>query len=158
MSISAISGNQNLWQSQKQANASSSGSTAASSATDSIANTGSVSAGNMAAFFQSFSSDLQSMLSQAGNTASGATTSQTAANQPVAASHPRNHHGSEGGGGSKQGSASQMTAQIGQDLSSGSLTATGISNSASTFAADVMQALRAYSSTASVATSSTVVA
>ena len=154
MSISGISGNPTPWQWHSQAS-------------DSIANTGSVSAGNMAAFFQSFSADLQSMLSQAGlsqaglsqagNTAGSSAPSQTAANQPMAGAHHHHHH-SEGGSGATQGAASQMTAQIGQDPSGGSLTASGISHSASRFAADVMQALQAYGSTPSAAAGSTLLA
>jgi len=155
MSISGL--NANLWHSQRQASASASGSAAASGATDAIANTGSVSAGNMAAFYQSFSADLQSMMTQAGSGASAtatAQTSQTAANQPVAAPHHHHHRHSGQGGGSLSGAANQLTSEIGQSLNNGSLTPGGIANSASVFAADVMQAMQAYGSSAATVPSS----
>jgi hypothetical protein len=153
MSINGL--NASLWQSQRQAGATPSGSAAASRATDAIANTGSVSAGNMAAFYQSFSADLQSMMTQAGSGASAtgtAQTSQTAANQPVAPHH-RHHHHSGQGGGSLSGAENQLTAGTGQGLNNGSLTPGGIANSASVFAADAMQAMQAYGSSAATAPS-----
>ncbi len=152
MSISGILGHTATQQWARQAGTTASGSAAASGATDAIANTGSVSAGNMAAFYQSFSADLQSMLSQSGQGASPATTprtSQTAANQPVAAPHHhRHHHPSQGDGRSLSADANQPTSAIGRSTNSGSLTPNGISNSASIFAADVMQALQAYGASA----------
>ncbi len=146
MSVGGISGNLNALHWQNHAGASSANSAgarsaAASDAADSIANTGSVTAGNVASFFQSFSSNLQSMLSKAGNAAGGGGTAQTAANQPLAGTR---HHHPEGGGGPVQSAASQMTAQIGQGTGGGSLSAGGISHSASDFAANAMRALKAY--------------
>ena len=150
MSVGGISGNLNALHRQNHAGASSASaaganSAAASDAAGSIANTGSVTAGNIASFFQSFSSNLQSMLSKAGNAAGGGGTTQTAANQPLAGTR---HHHPEGGGGPVQSAASQMTAQIGQGTGGGSLSAGGISHSASVFAADAMRALKAYGATA----------
>ena len=46
-----------------------------------------------------------------------------------------------------QTAANQLLGSIGQSLQGGSLSASGISNSASTFASDVMQAMQAYGST-----------
>jgi hypothetical protein len=136
MSIGGVSGNNSPWQ-WNQAHSSGLGGAvtaqaAASSATDGIANTGSVSAGTMGAFFQSFSQDLQAMLAQSGN---GATT-QTVANQPMAGAHHHHHH--HGGGGATQGATSQMTAQMGLDDGAG----------ASPSTATAMQALRAYGAAA----------
>ncbi len=152
MSISGIGGNASTWHWQQRASATTSGSAAASGAADAIANTGSVSAGNMAAFYQSFSADLQSMLSQSGQGASATTTaqtSQTAANQPVAVPHHHHHHHpSQGGGGPLNADANQRTSEIGRNLDNGSPSPSGISNSASIFASDVMQAIQAYGSSA----------
>jgi hypothetical protein len=148
MSVGGISGNLNAMHWQNHTRASVTGSAAASGATDAVANTGSVTAGNMASFFKSFSSDLQSMLSQSGNTAGSGTTTQTAANQPLVGTPQHRHPHPEGGGGPMQRAASQMTAQIGQGPGGGALSARGISNSASVFAADAMQALKAYGATA----------
>lgn len=145
MSVGGISGNLNALHRQNHAGASPASSAAASDAAGSIANTGSVTAGNIASFFQSFSSNLQSMLSKAGNAAGGGGTTQTTANQPLAGTR---HHHPEGGGGPVQSAASQMTAQIGQGTGGGSLSAGGISHSASVFAADAMRALKAYGATA----------
>ena len=158
MTIGNVSSNQNIAHWHLPA---SPGTAAARSATDSIANTGSVTAGNMASFFQSFSADLQAMLRQSGGTnatpagssttgtPAASNTGQTAANQPLSGAHHHHRHRGEGDSASPQGVANQLTAQIGQSLGSGSQTASGISNSASTFAADVMQALQAYGATGS---------
>jgi hypothetical protein len=163
MSIGGISGNSSPWQWHHETSSSSGGSAtgqaAASGTTDSVANTGTASAGNMAAFFQSFSADLQSMLSQssgnAGNNA--ATGTQTTANQPMAGAHHHHHHG--GAGGATQGAATQMTARIGLDGGGETSSASaGISQAANSFSADVMKALRAYGSTAPATTSSSAVA
>jgi hypothetical protein len=152
MSISGITGNASTWHWQQQAGGKASSSAAASGATESIANTGSVSAGNMAAFYQSFSADLRSMMTQSGQGASATTTehtSQTAANQPMAAPHHHHHHHpSQGGGGSLSTDANQLTSEIGQSLTNGSLTPSGISNASGLFASDVMQAMQAYGSSA----------
>jgi hypothetical protein len=100
------------------------GKAAASNATSSIANTGTISASNLNAFFQSFSADLQAMLAQAegaaGSTAaSQATNTQTsvdngaqaAVHQPLAGAH-HHHHRPEGtdGGGPVQNAATVMQA------------------------------------------------
>ena len=78
MSIGSIGAYSNWWQSQNQATAGSSAATATSSSS-SIPNTGSLAAtSNMSTFMQSFSADLQSMLTQLGNeTGSSATSSAT---------------------------------------------------------------------------------
>ena len=163
MSIGGISGTGSPWQWHRDASSSTAGSTtgqaAASGATDSVANTGTVSASNMAAFFQSFSADLQSMLSQSGSNAGGPATgnTQTAANQPMAGAHHHHHHHG-GTGGSTQGAGDQMTAHIGQDGGNGSPASASVTHAANSFAADVIKALRAYGSTASTAVSSSAVA
>lgn len=109
MSISGINGNTHPWHWQSKATpGSASGQAAAGSATDSIANTGSVSAGNMTAFFQSFSADLQSMLSQGSPAAGSSPATHAATSQPpVGAHHDRHHHG---GSGSSSGAADVMQA------------------------------------------------
>jgi hypothetical protein len=132
MTIGGIGGNQNIAHWHLPA---SPGTGAARSATDSIANTGSVTAGNMASFFQSFSADLQATLRQ------GAT-GQTAANQPLSGVHHRHYHHGEGGSGGPQGAANQLTAEIGQSLG-------GISQSASSFGPDAIRAVQAYGATGS---------
>ena len=112
---------------------------------------GSVTAGNMASFFQSFSADLQAMLRQGGGKAApeGAA-GQTAANQPMSGTHHRHRHPSEGGYGSPQGASSQLTAATGQALGvSGSQMANGVSHSGSTSATDAMRAMQAYGATGS---------
>ena len=147
MSINGISIGHGAGHAHKSASAAS-GQGAASGAADNIANTGSVSAGSIDAFFKSFSADLQSMLSQGGKTATSGTTTQTAANQPMAGAHQR-HHRSEGGNGPVQGASSQMMTQIGQGLGAGSSTAGGIGHSTGVLAAHVMQALKAYGATPS---------
>jgi hypothetical protein len=139
MSIGGIGGNPSIFHGNKRDTTAASGSAAASDATASIANTGSVTSGNMDSFFKSFSADLQSTLNQTGNSQS---TTQTAANQPLAGGHHHHHHHPGAGDGSMQGVANQMTSQVGQ----GPLRTGGISNSA-----NVMQALQAYSATASEA-------
>ena len=139
MSINLLGLGHSAMHAQKPASAPS-GQAAASSAADSITNTGSVSADTMGSFFQSLSANLQSMLSQ------GGTGAQTAANQPMSGAHHRHHH-SEGG--SPHGVASQTMAQIGHGNGSDSSAAGGMSQSASSASASVMQALRAYGATAS---------
>ena len=83
-----------------------SGYAAASGAANSVANTGSVSADDMGAFFKSLSDDLQAMLSQ-----QGSASAQTAANQPLSGMphHPR--HDNEGGNGPVQSPPTQSMAQ-----------------------------------------------
>ena len=88
------------------------------------------------------------MLSQGGKTATSGTTTQTAANQPMAGAHHHPHR-SEGGNGPVQGASSQMMTQIGQGLGAGSSTAGGIGHSTGVLAAHVMQALKAYGATPS---------
>ena len=155
MSIGGISANLSALHMQSHAKASVSGSAAASDVTGGVANTGTVSSGNMNAFFKSFSADLQAMLSKGGNALGGGTasgvggTGQTAANQPLAGAHHHLHHHPEGGSGSPQGAGGQTTAQIGTDPNGGPPSASGFSNTARVFAADVMHALRAYGATAS---------
>ena len=148
MTIGAVTSNQNIAHWHLPA---SPGTAAARSATDSIANTGSVTAGNMASFFQSFSADVQAMLRQGGGKAApeGAA-GQTAANQPMSGTHHRHRHPSEGGYGSPQGASSQLTAATGQALGvSGSQMANGVSHSGSTSATDAMRAMQAYGATGS---------
>ena len=109
MSIAPVGSSQPMRHSYESAHASSSGKAAAGAATDRVASTGSVSTGNMAAFFKSFSADLQSMLSQGGNT-------QTAASKPLAEPHHHHPHFNEGGSGPVQEAARQMTASVGRAL------------------------------------------
>ena len=161
MSIGGISANLSALHMQSHAKASVSGSAAAGDVTGSVANTGTVSSGNMNAFFKSFSADLQAMLSKGGNALGGANapgggnasgvggTGQTAANQPLAGAPHHHHHHPEGGSGSPQGAGGQTTTQIGTDPNGGPPSASGFSNTARVFAADVMHALRAYGATAS---------
>jgi len=170
MSINSVSGNPNWWNWQSQAAQASSGSAATGSTTaittgDSIANTGTVAAAsNLGAFLQAFSADLQAMLVETANAAgttgatqptTGATgtqassTSQIDPNQPQeAVPHHHHHHHADGDeGGSMQTAANQLVGNIGQSLQNGTLTSNGISNTASIFAADVMQALQSYGTT-----------
>lgn len=109
MSLTPIGGSQPMRHMHEPDRAGSSGKAAAGAAADSVANTGSVSAGNMASFFKSFSADLQSMLSQGGNT-------QTAASKPLASPHHHHSHFNEGGSGPVQDPASQMTASVSRAL------------------------------------------
>ena len=77
--------------------AASTGAAAASGASTSIANTGSVSADDMGSFFKSLSAHLQATLSQrSGGSA------QTAVNRPVSAMPNYHRHESEGGSGPVQ--------------------------------------------------------
>jgi len=169
MSINSVSGNPNWWNWQSQAAQASSGSAATGSTTaittgDSIANTGTVAAAsNLSTFLQAFSADLQAMLVQTANAAgtTGATqaatggtgtqassTSQIDPNQPQqGVHHHHHHHGGGDEGGSMQTAANQLVGNIGQTLQNGTLTSNGISNTASAFAADVMQALQSYGTT-----------
>jgi hypothetical protein len=137
MSISGIGAGHVAGHAHKSTSTAS-GQGAVSGAAGSIANTGSVSAGNMDAFFKSLSDDLQSILSQGGKSATSGTTTQTAANQPVTGAH---HSPVRGGSG-------ETTAQIGQGQAAG-LTAGGIGHAAGVFAANVTQALKAYGATLS---------
>jgi hypothetical protein len=174
MSIGSISGSTNWWQNQvAQASASPNvGTTSAASPTsNSITNTGTVAASNVSSFMQSFSADLQAMLTQLGdeaNTSATSTTSAaastgTATSSSTAASatdptdptqsqgevHHHHHHMHGGGeGGSMDHTANQLVSQIGQSLQGGKLGSGQITQSASVFAGDVMQALQSYGSTA----------
>jgi hypothetical protein len=182
MSIGSISGSTNWWQNQvAQASASSNvGTTAATSPTSgSITNTGTVAASNVSSFMQSFSADLQAMLTQLGDEANPSSTSatspaaststatgtSTAAGSTTASAtnttdptqsqgevHHHHHHMHGGGeGGSMDNTANQLVGQIGQSLQGGTLGSGQISQSASVFAGDVMQALQSYGSTAASA-------
>lgn len=157
MSINSVSGNPNWWYWQSQAAQASSGSAATastptSSTSDSIANTGSVAAAsNLSAFLQAFSADLQAMLTPTGSTAGTQTSSasQIDPSQPQEGVHHHHHHHHGGGdeGGSMQTAANQLVGNIGQTLQNGTPASNGITNSASIFAADVMQALQSYGTT-----------
>ena len=155
-----------------QATAMATTSAATSSSGGAIANSGTIAANtNIAGFLQAFSADLQAMLTQMGSTASNTapttaataatgtpatgsastanSTSQTASTQPQdgVAPHHHHHHSDGDQDDSMQTAANQLLGSIGQSLQGGSLSASGISNSASTFASDVMQAMQAYGST-----------
>jgi hypothetical protein len=177
MSIGSIGAYSNWWQSQNQATAGSSAATATSSSS-SIPNTGSLAAtSNMSTFMQSFSADLQSMLTQLGNetgssATSSATTSATSASsgsgnvdqtgtvQAQGAEHHHHHHhaGGAGEGGSPQNAANQLVGETGQSLQGGTLSASQIGQSANAFAADVMQALQSYATTPASASGSSILA
>jgi hypothetical protein len=178
MSIGSISGSTNWWQNQatQAASISNAGTTAAASPTsDSITNTGTVAAGNVSSFMQSFSADLQAMLTQLGDeanpsatsaTSSAASTSTststaTSSSTTASATNPtdptqsqgevhHHHHHMQGGdeGGSMANTANQLVGEIGQSSQGGTLGAGQINQSASVFAGDVMQALQSYGSTA----------
>ncbi len=182
MSIGSISGSTNWWQNQvAQASASSNVGTisAASPTNSSITNTGTVAASNVSSFMQSFSADLQAMLTQLGDEANTSATSATSATSPAGSTstamgtstaagsttasatnptdptqsqgevHHHHHHMHGGGeGGSMDNTANQLVGQIGQSLQGGTLGSGQISQSASVFAGDVMQALQSYGSTA----------
>ena len=174
MSIGSISGSTNWWQNQvAQASASSNVGTisAASPTNSSITNTGTVAASNVSSFMQSFSADLQAMLTQLGDEANTSATSatspagstSTAAGSTTASAtnptdptqsqgevHHHHHHHMHGGGegGSMDNTANQLVGQIGQSLQGGTLGSGQISQSASVFGGDVMQALQSYGSTA----------
>ena len=109
MSISPASSIQPASHMRAPARSSAAGSAAAGAAMDSIANTGSVSADNMGAFFKSFSADLQAMLSHGGNT-------QTAASKPLADPHHHRNPFNEGGAGPVRDAATQLTGNIGRAL------------------------------------------
>jgi len=132
---------------------------------------------SFASFLQAFSADIQTMLAQMGSAASDSATttaaatatatgspttttttatasssgatSQTASTQPQdgVAPHHHHHHSDGDQDDSMQTAANQLLGSIGQSLQGGSLSASGISNSASIFASDVMQAMQAYGST-----------
>ena len=176
MSIGSIGAYSNWWQSQNQAAQTATGSSATTTANSnsSITNTGSLAAAsNMSTFMQSFSADLQSMLTQLGNETGGAATSsattassgsgnvdQTGTAQAQGAEHHHHHHHAGGAGedGSPQNAANQLVGEIGQSLQGGTLSASQISQPANTFAADVMQALQSYGTTKPSASGSSIVA
>ena len=174
MSLGSIGAYSNWWQSQNQATTGSSAATTTSS-NSSITNTGSLAAtSNMSTFMQSFSADLQSMLTQLGNATGGSATSsatntssgssnvdQTGTVQAQGAEHHHHHHhyaGGAGEDGSPQNAANQLVGEIGQSLQGGTLSATQIGQSANAFAVDVMQALQSYGTTASSTSGSSIVA
>jgi hypothetical protein len=176
MSIGSIGTYSSWWQSQNQAAQAATGSSAATAASSSsdIGNTGSLAAtGNMSSFMQAFSADLQSMLTQLGNgTSSSATSSatdassgsssidQTGTAQAQGAEHHHHHHhhaGGAGDDGSPQNAANQLVGEIGQSLQGGTLSTSQVNQSASTFAADVMQALQSYGTTTPSASGSSII-
>jgi hypothetical protein len=165
MSVDGISSASHWWQWRSQAGQGSTASNATSASStsaagNSIVNTGSVSAGDLSTFMQGFSADLQSMLVQlGGSTSTTAASSTTTASQssvstdPSSANqssttvhHHHHHHGGESGS-STQGAADQLVGEISQPLQGGTLTSDQISQSASAFAGDVMQALQSYGTT-----------
>jgi len=158
MSISGISSSSNCWQCQNQATQGSSGASAASS---NVTNTGTAAAtSNGSAFMQAFSADLQAMLARLAEDASANTTSstdgsasQTTASQTQATAHAHHHHHSHGAGesGSTQEAANQ-TADVTGPSSQGSSTSQ-IDQSASAFAAKVIQMLQSYGTTAATSSS-----
>lgn len=167
MSITSISGYTSLWPWQSLQNQGTSGSGTTTTAGDSITNTGTVSSNaNVVAYMQAFSADLQSMLTQMSSDAStsansvnntGTTSSTTASatssadptQNPNAVHHHHHHHGQgEGEGGSMDDAANQLVGEIGGATQSGTLTSSQITQSASLFATDVMQALESYGSVA----------
>jgi hypothetical protein len=164
MSIGSIGAYSSWWQSQNQATQATTGSSAAtatSSSSNNITNSGSLAAtSNMSTFMQAFSADLQSMLTQLGNETGGSAASsatgtgssdidQTGTVQAQRAEHHHHYHHAGGAGedGSPQNAANQLVDEIGQSLQGGTLSASQIGQSASTFAADVMQALQSYGTT-----------
>jgi hypothetical protein len=87
-------------------------------------------------------------------------TSQTASTQDTSGVHHHHHHhgdgdgdGDGGQGGSMQTAANQLVGDIGESLQTGSQTASGINNSASTFATDMVQAMQAYGGSTSTSAS-----
>ncbi len=163
MSIGSIGAYSSCWQSRNQATQATTGSsaaTAACSTSNNITNSGSLAAtSNMSTFMQAFSADLQSMLTQLGNETGGSAASsatgtgsgssdidQTGTVQAQRAERHQHHHHAGGAGedGSQQTAANQLVDEIGQSLQGGTLSASQIGQSASTFAADVMQALQSY--------------
>jgi hypothetical protein len=158
MSVNSISGS-NWWvrdsrsaQSGQAADAITNSTTAASSGT--ISNSGSVAANsNMASFLQAFSSDLQALLVQAGQSSSAAANGGTVASGGTIAStgtdttgqahhHHHHHHGAGGADNGPQGVANQLVSGISQMLQSGTASAGSISSSASVLASDVFQAIQ----------------
>ncbi len=168
MSITSVNGYTNPWQWPSLQNQGTSGSGTTTTSNDGITNTGTVSSnGNVAAYLQAFSADLQSMLTQMGSDASttsnsitntGSTTSSTTASatsstdpsqNPNAVHHRHHHHGGGGSeGGSMDDTANQLVGEIGGTTQNGTLTSSQINQSASLFATDVMQALESYGSVA----------
>jgi trimeric autotransporter adhesin len=184
MSVSGISAYSNWWQWQSQATTGSNAtSTSTSSASDSITNGGSLAAsGSVSSFMQAFSADLQAMLTQLGSDTSSATasatsdsssattsatsdtsttssvTDQTASSQASGTVHHHHHpHGSDNDG-SMGSTANQLVDEIGQAVQSGSLSSDQITQSASVFASDVMQALQSYGTTATTAAATSILA
>ena len=156
MSVNGIGGESGWWVRHQQpaqsgsASAISSGTTAAASGA--ISNSGSVAANsNLSSFLQAFSSDLQALLVQAGQSSSAATNSGTVAAGGTIAStgtagqvHHHHHHHHNGGGADNgsQGVANQLVNGISQLLQSGTASAGAIKSSASVLASDVFQALQ----------------
>lgn len=172
MSIDAISGSSNWWQSRSQTSAASNATTTSgNTSSDSITNTGSVAANNVSDFMAVFSADLQAMLGQLAadaatattsssttTTAATSTTDQTTASQQSGSTHHHHHQSaSDGDDGSVQNIADQLVNEIGQSQS-GSLSADQINQSASIFAADVMQALQSYGTTTPTTSSGSILA
>jgi hypothetical protein len=95
-----------------------------------------------------------------GADATATSTSQTASNQAPGAVHHHHHHHSDGSGdgGSMNGAAQQLAAEIDPMLQGGSLSTGQINQSASVFATDVMQALQSYGTTAPTTTGTSILA
>ena len=166
MSISSINGYTSLWQWPSLQNQGTCGSGTTAASGDSITNSGTASSsGNLVAYMQAFSTDLQSMLTQMGSdattsansvnntgttssTAASATSSTDTTQNPNAVHHHHHHHGGGGEGGSMDETANQLVGEIGGATQGGTLTASQITQSASLLATDVMQALQSYGSVA----------
>jgi hypothetical protein len=166
MSISSISGYTSPWQWPSLQNQGTSGSGTTAATDGSITNGGTVSSnGNLVAYMQAFSADLQSMLTQMGSDAAASansvnntgTASTTTANatsstdptqNPNAVHHHHHHHGGGGEGGSMDETANQLVGEIGGATQGGTLTSSQITQSPSLLATDVMQALQSYGSIA----------
>jgi hypothetical protein len=157
MSVGNIGAYSNWWQWQSQATTGSNATTTASSASNSIANSGSPAAtSNVSAFMQAFSADLEAMLTQLGSDSSSTTasatdtgttassTGQTASNQ--ASDTVQHHHHRHGSceDGPMDNAANRLVDEIGQTVQNGSLSSGQITQAASAFASDVMQALQSY--------------
>ena len=157
MTVNGIGGESGWWVRHQQpvqsgsASAITHGSTAPSGG-GAISNSGSVTANsNLSSFLQAFSSDLQALLVQAGQSSSAATNSGTVAAGGTIAStgtagqvhhHHRHHHNGGGADNGPQGVANQLVSGISQLLQSGTASAGAISSSASVLASDVFQALQ----------------
>jgi trimeric autotransporter adhesin len=177
MSISGISAYSNWWQWLNQSTTSSTSSssttaTTTSSTGDSITNSGSVAASsNLSSFLQAFSADLQAMLTQLGSdttstsaasstTDSSSSSSQAASSQSQGTVHHHHHHEASDGsdGGSLDDAANQLVDEIGSSVQGGTLSSGQISQSASLFASDVMQALESYGTTTATTSASSILA